>query len=138
MERGDFVAEDGTVLGRHDGIARYTVGMRRGIGIAAAEKLYVKAINADTNSITLATINNMYTNAVYIDDIYWISGRCVDMPFTAPVKLRHTRREDMATVRADDGGGLELLFDSPVRIPAPGQYAAIYSGDTLICSGVIR
>jgi tRNA-specific 2-thiouridylase len=136
-EPGHFLSPQGTVLGRHDGITNYTVGKRRGLRISSSERLYVKEINPITNSIILDHLNNMYTSKVLISNLHWISGSAHETPFDASVKLRHSKIEYAVTVSREKDS-LLLSLSSPVRIPAPGQYAAVYSGDILICSGEIE
>lgn len=138
---GDFVDESGTVLGQHSGILGYTVGMRRGLGISADERLYVKHIDPITNCITLVKENNMYTNEIKLADLRQVSIPFDRLPDRVTVKLRHSTREHTASLTVDppftNGTTATLTLDIPTRIPAPGQFAAIYLGDTLAASGEI-
>lgn len=139
---GDFVDADGNLLGRHRGILGYTVGMRRGLGVSADERLYVKHIDPTTNRITLAKENDMYTQKVELSDLRQVSVPFDRLPDRVTVKLRHSTREYPASLTVDppftDGSSAALTLDKAVRIPAPGQFAAIYLGDTLAASGIIR
>ncbi len=138
---GDFVDADGNLLGRHRGILGYTVGMRRGLGVSADERLYVKSIDPNTNRITLVKENDMYTTRVLLSDLRSVSVPLAELPERVSVKLRHSNTEYPASLTvatpSTEGSDAVLTLDSPVRIPAPGQFAAIYLGDTLAASGVI-
>lgn len=139
---GDFVDADGNLLGHHRGILGYTVGMRRGLGVSADERLYVKHIDPTTNRITLVKENDMYTQKVELSDLRQVSVPFDRLPDRVTVKLRHSTREYPASLTVDppftDGASATLTIDKAVRIPAPGQFAAIYLGDTLAASGIIR
>ena len=139
---GDFVDTNGMVLGHHRGILGYTVGMRRGLGVSADERLYVKHIDPTTNRITLVKENDMYTKTVKLSDLRQVSVPFDRLPDRVTVKLRHSTREHLASLVIDppfeDGSTATLTLDMPTRIPAPGQFAAIYLGDTLAASGVIK
>lgn len=138
---GDFVDADGSPLGRHRGILGYTVGMRRGLGVSANERLYVKHIDPTTNRITLVKENDMYTQGVRLSDLRQVSIPFDRLPDRVTVKLRHSTREYPASLVVDppfgEGSTATLTLDKAVRIPAPGQFAAIYLGDILAASGVI-
>ena len=135
---GDFVDRDGKVIGRHEGITRYTVGKRRGLRIAAGERLYVSEIDAGSNRITLVPESGLYIDGLYISGLNWVSVAEMDRPFEAMAKLRHSKREERVTA-VPEGERLFLRFACPVRRPAPGQFAAIYSEDgTVLCSGEIE
>lgn len=133
---GDFVDADGNPLGRHRGILSYTVGMRRGLGVSADERLYVKSIDPKTNRITLVKENDMYTTQVALSDMRAVSVPLAELPERVSVKLRHSNTEYPAALTVS-GTNATLTLDAPVRIPAPGQFAAIYLGDALAASGVI-
>lgn len=139
---GDFVDADGNLLGHHRGILGYTVGMRRGLGVSADERLYVKHIDPTTNRITLVKENDMYTQKVELSDLRQVSVPFDRLPDRVTVKLRHSTREYPASLTVDppftDGASATLTIDKAVRIPAPGQFAAIYLGEVLAASGIIR
>ena len=135
---GDFVAPDGTVLGRHKGIIHYTVGQRRGLGVSAKERLYVAAIDPMNNTVTLTAEDGFHIDTVYADHVSLISGEAMTQPIRAGVKLRYRQQERPATVRMD-GERLIIEFDEPQRAPAPGQAAVLYGedGETVLGGGTI-
>ena len=95
---GDFVLPDGTVVGRHKGISRYTVGQRRGLGIAYSEPLYVKRILVSENKVLLARDEDLYESACTVRDVNWIAGETPTAPVLCAVKIRYRQKEQPATV----------------------------------------
>jgi len=133
---GSFVDEAGNILGTHEGYFKYTVGKRRGLNLAVGERLFVKAVNPNTNSITLAKINNMYCSSVNLKDFRWVSVPPKNGSFELYAKLRHSKTDIDCTAEVL-GRTAVLRFLEPVRLPAPGQFAALYEGDVLVASGRI-
>ena len=133
---GDFVDEQGSVLGRHGGIIGYTVGQRRGLGVSAAERLYVKRIDVNTNSIILCTENEMYTDTVHLTDLLGVSRELSELPGELSVRVRHSRVEYPAHIGLSDGGAV-LKLGERIKRPAAGQFAALYVGEELAASGII-
>ncbi|MDL2274398.1 tRNA 2-thiouridine(34) synthase MnmA [Oscillospiraceae bacterium OttesenSCG-928-G22] len=136
LPEGDFVDEDGNVLGRHHGIVRYTVGMRRGLGIPSDRRLFVKRIDTETNRVVLGPVESLFTDTVRLRDVVRLSREVTDNPFPADVRVRHSKRSDRAEALLSDTTGI-LRFVTPIRAPAAGQTAALYRGDELLASGVI-
>lgn len=132
---GDFIFH-GEKLGRHEGIHRYTVGQRRP-GLYDGRKLYISAINAVTNEIELALWEELFKTRVRAGQVNWLID-VPDSPIRGNVKVRHTKWECPAcTVTPLPGGEILIDTDEPVRAPAPGQSAVVYSGDRVICGGYI-
>ena len=134
--QGDFISPEGKVLGKHKGIIHYTVGQRRGLGVSAGSPLYVRSIDTENNTITLVEESGLLVQTVVADDINIISGRALEKPIRAEVKLRYRQPQQPALVRQEEGR-LVILFDRPLRAPAPGQAAVVYQGDTVIGGGTI-
>lgn len=135
---GDFVDEQGHVLGRHAGIIRYTVGQRKGLGIALGQPMYVKSKNAADNTVTLCRDEALFTTALDADRINLIATDRLDTPVRAQVKIRYAHKPCPATVTQTGEDSLHVEFDSPQRAIAPGQSAVLYDGDTVIGGGIIR
>ena len=133
---GDFVSEDGKILGRHRGIHHYTVGQRRRLNIALGERMFVKAIEPETDRVVLAKVGGMGETEIELADVCWVSEDKKTAPFRAGVKVRHSRVMYDATL-IPGGSGMKVVFDSPLRRPAPGQMAVFYDGDIVIGSGDI-
>ena len=135
---GNFVDEDGLVLGKHAGIIHYTVGQRKGLGIALGEPMYVKSKNAADNTVTLCKSEALFTSELDADRINLIEQERLSAPVRAQVKIRYQHAPAPATVTQTGDDSLHVVFDTPQRAIAPGQSAVIYDGDTVIGGGIIR
>ncbi len=135
---GNFVDENGKVLGKHAGIIRYTVGQRKGLGIALGEPMYVKSKNAADNTVVLCKNESLFATQLDADRINLISTEKLDTPVRAKVKIRYTHTPAPATVTQTGEDTLHIEFDTPQRAIAPGQSVVIYDGDTVIGGGIIR
>ena len=135
---GDIVREDGSVIGRHNGVHNYTIGQRKGLGLAAGKPLYVLSIDSKTNRVVVAEDAALCSSAVEIEDVNWISISEPTASFSAEVKIRHKHQPAPATVEALPGNRARIRFASPQRAITPGQAAAIYSGDVVLAGGWIK
>jgi tRNA-specific 2-thiouridylase len=131
---GEVVDRADRVLGVHQGIARYTVGQRRGFGIAGTEPLYVKRIDARRNRIVLVPEEELYTAVVYCRGVR-LRSRSVAPPLTAKIRYRHPAAA-VASVRREDGG-LTVIFSIPQRAPTPGQSLVLYRDGLVMGGGII-
>ena len=125
----------GEVIGRHEGIHRYTVG-QRWPGLRDGRKLYVSEIRAGENRVVLALWEELFKTEVRLRDVSWLIEPPLE-PVRGSVRVRHTKWENPDCTIFPDGGGAIVRCDSPVRAPAPGQAAALYQGDRLIGGGWI-
>ena len=135
---GDFVLPDGSVIGRHKGISRYTVGQRRGLGVAYSEPLYVKRILVAENKVLLGRDEDLYGTSCDVSDVNWIAGETPSAPVRCAVKIRYRQTEQPATVTPLAGGRAHVEFDSPQRAITPGQSAVFYDGDEVLGGGEIE
>jgi len=132
---GDIVDEDGRVLGRHNGIHRHTVGQRRGLGVAAGERVYVSRIDREHNRVVLARGTALMSRRVEAQDCHLLTDA---LPDFVEAKVRYSAKAASArVVEAVQGGRLVLEFDEPVRAPAPGQSLVLYDGDVVLGGGFI-
>ncbi len=136
--RGNFVDEDGRVLGQHAGIIHYTIGQRKGLGIALGEPMYVKSKNAADNTVMLCRNDALFSRKLDLSRINLIALNALDAPIRAHVKIRYAHTPALATVTQTGHDSLHVEFDTPQRAIAPGQSAVIYDGDTVIGGGIIR
>ncbi len=132
---GDLLDETGRVIGQHRGIHRYTIGQRRGLGFSAGKRVFVSAIDPVANTVTLSDGAALMVTQATITQVNWLIPR-PDKPFTASVKVRHSRRETPTLVTPTETGAL-LQFQTPVRAPVPGQSAVGYDGDRLLFGGFL-
>ena len=134
---GDFVDEEGNVLGRHKGLIHYTVGQRKGLGIALGVPMFVKRINTEDNTVVLSSDKALYGKELYLKDFNWISGTAPDGPLRCTAKIRYKHEEKPATATPLADGMVKLEFDEPVRAITPGQAAVIYDSDIVLGGGTI-
>jgi len=155
IRAGDFVAEHAEALGQrlpawpgrledssgkqigdHDGHFRFTVGQRRGLGIAASERLYVLEIDPFANRVVVGPGTKLETREARVEALRFPSGR-PEEAFRAAVRVRHRAPEVPARV-IPERDGAHVLFDRPVRAVAPGQSCVFYDGDVVIGGGVLK
>ncbi len=134
---GKYTDAAGNVLGDHAGHQCYTVGQRKGLGIAMGKHMYVIGKDAAANSVILGDDGDLYKTVVKATDINLIAGH-IDGPVRLEAKVRYGKNATPATVYMSGEGELTAEFDTPVRAPAKGQSLVLYDGDTLVGGGVIR
>lgn len=134
---GNFVDKDGNVLGKHKGIIRYTIGQRKGLGIALSKPMFVCEIRPETNTVVLGDNEDLFTTTLTVKDINLISVPEIKEPKKYKVKVRYRQQEEPATVQQLDKDTLKIMFDTPQRAITKGQAAVIYDGDTVVGGGVI-
>ncbi len=145
-EAGEIRSEEGELLGSHPGSAGFTVGQRRGIGLALGEPRYVSRIDPVSNTITLARRVDLETNSVELERTSFVAGdppAGASSPFRAELRIRHRARPVPAWVRPKTaaepsrGGSWQVHTDEPVWAAAPGQAAVLYQGEVVIGGGRI-
>ena len=150
---GEIVHEDGRVLGEHKGLAFYTIGQRRGMGIAHPTPLYVKRIDTARNRLIVGDNDALFKSEVTIDDVNWVGmpppdekacGRLKDgrveggTSFDALVKIRYRHEAARAGIMPLDGNRAHIVFSDKQRAITPGQSAVFYDDDVLLGGGIIR
>ncbi len=135
--KGNFVSPDGRVLGEHQGLIRYTVGQRKGLGIALGAPAFVSRKDPLENTVTLCSDAQLYTRELTASHINILTenGR---FPARAEAKIRYRHTPAPATITHLDDGRIRVVFDSPQRAIAPGQSVVLYDGDTVLGGGVIE
>lgn len=132
---GDFVDEQGRVLGRHQGIHCYTVGQRRGLGIAAEGRLYVTAIQPETNRVVLSLTDPQRTE-IDVEGLHILAPElAAEGEFSANVRVRHGKTEVPARIKRMDGDRARVCFQRPARAPSPGQSAVFFGEDSRVLGG---
>jgi tRNA-specific 2-thiouridylase len=132
---GNIVDPDGTVLGRHEGVANFTRGQRRGLGLGGGGTRYVLRIVPETAEVVVGDESQLYDQRLTATEAHWVAGRPAD-PFQGEVRIRYRHRGALARV-TPTGGGFEVRFDEPQRAITPGQAAVVYRGDEVIGGGFI-
>jgi len=130
---GTIRDEDGRELGSHDGVHRFTIGQRRGLGVSAAEPLYVTAVDAETATVVVATRERLGRSGFFADGARWTSGHAEAAGSRVEVRIRHRQRPVPARVYPDESNGrLEVRFDAPEAAVTPGQAAVLYRDDEVL------
>ena len=138
LKHGDFVDMDGKVLGRHKGLIHYTIGQRKGLGLALEESLYVCEKRPDTNQIVLGRDEMLYRNKVRAADVNFVSLPALpEEGMRISARIRYSQHESAGTARMLPDGMLEVEFDEPVRAPSAGQSMVLYDGDLVVAGGII-
>ena len=135
---GDYLDLSGKVIGTHSGSVCYTVGQRRGLGIALGQPAYVIRKDAVHNTVTLGPNEALLSPGLLADHMNWILPYEKDTPIPCSGKIRHSQTEQPATLYPQADGSCIAVFQEPQRAVSPGQAAVFYQGDTVICGGTIR
>ena len=134
---GHFIDEDGHVLGEHKGIIHYTIGQRKGLGIALGTPMFVVSKDAKHRTVTLSSNDKLMTRHVHLSGINLIATDQLTQPLRVSVKLRSTHKGAWAMLEATGEDTARLTFDEAQRGAAPGQSAVFYDGDVVVGGGVI-
>jgi tRNA-specific 2-thiouridylase len=134
---GPILAENGRLLGKHQGIAFYTIGQRKGLGVASQEPLYVIEKDMLRNALIVGNKSSLGKSQLHAREANWLSGNPPEHEFRGQVKIRYKAQEAWATIIPLDNGGIDIFFDEPMRDITPGQAAVIYQGDVCLGGGII-
>ncbi|HXR25413.1 MAG TPA: tRNA 2-thiouridine(34) synthase MnmA [Candidatus Binataceae bacterium] len=136
-DQGELVTTSGEVLGHHAGVHHFTVGQRRGLGIAAGRPLYVVHIDSVSRRVTVGGEDELYRDACEVRDVHWISGDAPTAPLEAMVKIRYRHQPAAAVVESIGSSRVRLRFGESQRAVTPGQAAVFYSGERVLGGGWI-
>lgn len=134
---GEFISNDGAVLGYHKGIRNYTIGQRRGLGIVTGSPMFVVDIIKETNQIVLGSENDLFSKELIVKDLNWISIANLTKEIEVDVKIRYRAKESKAKIIPMNNNSVKVVFKSPQRAITKGQSAVFYDGDTVIGGGII-
>jgi len=138
MAAGPIVRKNGEIIGQHDGLANYTIGQRKGLGVNYAEPLYVLGMNPYRNTLIVGTRDELGQITLTANRVNWVSGEPLSEPFRAEVKIRYKAEAKAAWVNPLAPDRIAVEFDEPLRDITPGQGAVVYDGDVVICGGIIE
>ena len=136
-EAGDFVDTEGNVLGRHRGIIHYTIGQRKGLGIALGAPAFVCGKDPVSNRVVLGKNEDLFTHEVHLTDVNLLSVDAMPTPMAVTARIRSTHRGDAATVVMTGESTATVLFDTPQRAACAGQSCVFYDGDVVVGGGII-
>lgn len=134
---GAFVDQEGRYLGDHDGIAFYTPGQRRGLGIATGRRLYVQQVQPTTNTVVLGTEEDLLRQSCHVTDLNLFDPELFTVETRVDVKVRYATPATPARIQPVDKGTLRIHFQIPQRALSPGQSAVFYQGDRVLGGGII-
>jgi tRNA-specific 2-thiouridylase len=134
---GPVVSVDGRVLGRHQGIHRFTIGQRRGLGLPDITPWYVVGLAAEGNRVVVGKKEDLCRSRLQVAEVNWLSGRAPELPVDLEVRIRYRQQPVTARLTPGERGGIEVIFAEPQRAISPGQFAAFYQGEELLGGGAI-
>ena len=134
---GAIVHRSGQTLGRHAGVHHFTVGQRKGLGVATGQPLYVLNVDAPTATVTVGEEEQLYARSLRAEGAHWIAGAPPAAPLRVQARIRHRHQPAAAWVEALPNGELRVEFDAPQRAITPGQAVALYQDDLVLGGGWI-
>ena len=134
---GNYLDMDGNIVGRHKGAVCYTLGQRKGLGIAMGKPVYVCGKNMEANTVTLGPNEALFSNALRAANFNWFPFPTLEAPIAVTAKIRHSQKEVAAMVYPEEGGRVRVEFDAPQRAVTPGQAVVLYQGDLVVGGGTI-
>ena len=134
---GNFVSTAGKVLGRHKGLIHYTIGQRKGLGIAFGEPMFVVALRPETNEVVLGKGDEVWRSSLLCEEVNYMGMAGLEEDRRALVKIRYSHAGEWALLHKRADGRVECHFEKPVRAVTPGQAAVFYDGDLVLGGGRI-
>lgn len=134
---GDFIGPEGDFMGRHKGIARYTIGQRKGLGLSWNKPLFVTAKDGEKNQIILGEDKDLFSYALLAENCNFISFESILCPIHAKAQIRYGQAEQNALIYPEKDGQVLVEFENPQRAVSPGQAVVFYDNDTVLGGGTI-
>ncbi len=138
LKKGNITDIAGNILGTHNGISCYTIGQRKGLGIASDKKIYVTAVDAESNTVILDEEKYIFTDRLYASDINFQPFDTPREPVEVQAKIRYAAKPTKAMVIPDEKGGAIVEFTEKQRAVTPGQSIVFYNDDVLLGGGIIE
>ena len=135
---GDIVSQDGSVIGRHNGVHNFTIGQRKGLGFSTGKPLYVLAIDVENNRVIAGEDDALRSATFKVEGVNWVSIAEPSEAIRADIKIRHKHAAAPATIQSLPNGCARVVFDTPQRAITPGQGAVFYAGDVVLAGGWIK
>ena len=134
---GNFVSRDGRILGRHKGITHYTIGQRKGLGIALGTPVFVTELRPETNEVVLGSNEEVFGTAAYADHLNFMSIPDLEGEMEVTAKIRYSHQGAPCRIRKVERDKVRCDFIEPVRAITPGQAVVFYQGDLVVGGGCI-
>ncbi len=138
FQPGPIVTADGDEVGRHEGVAFFTVGQRRGLGISAEVPLFVLRVDVDSKTVVVGKREELLCDEFEIEESSWVAGACPALPLHCDVQIRYGHTAAEAVVEEVSSGRLRVSFEKPQEAITPGQSAVFYDGDAVFGGGIIE
>jgi tRNA-specific 2-thiouridylase len=136
LRPGPIVDEEGRTVGEHQGVHRFTIGQRKGLGVATGRPVFVNRIDRESGAVHLGSEGSLYTDEIALEDV--VLAEKVSLPVRAEVRVRYRHQGDRAWVTPTGTAGAIARFDSPIRAATPGQVAVFYEGDRVLGGARIK
>lgn len=137
-QRGNVIDKNGTIFGEHNGLINYTIGQRKGLGIAFGKPMYVVDKDVERNTVIVGCSEDLLSNSLIASDLNWIAFDKITAPVSCKAKTRYKQIEQSCTVYPEGGDTVKVVFDNPQRAITRGQRIVFYSEDTVLGGGVIN
>lgn len=134
---GDIVNKEGKVLGRHSGAVGYTIGQRKGLGLAMGHPVYVTGKDMEKNQVTVGVEGDLFSSGLYANDWNWLSIPEPSQPIEVMARTRYHQAETKASLMVEEDGRVKVLFHEKKRAVTTGQAVVVYEGDRLLGGGTI-
>ena len=135
---GNFVTTDGTILGKHKGITHYTIGQRRGLGLAMGEHVFVTEIRPETDEVVIGGAEDVFSREVYADKLNFMALPDFSTGTRLLAKIRYAHKGAMCLIERIDADNIRCVFDEPQRAITPGQAIVFYDGDYVAGGATIK
>ena len=138
LPKGNFVDSQGNILGQHQGIACYTIGQRRGLGLSMGRRVFVKEIRRETNEVVIGEGEQVFSDSLRCGQVNWMAEEGLKgQERTVTAKIRYSHKGAPCRIRELSDGLVECRFEEPVRAVTPGQAVVFYLGDVVLGGGTI-
>ena len=134
---GKYVNKEGQVLGEHKGVTHYTIGQRKGLGVAAGHRIFVTALRPKQNEVVLGESEDLFSTVLYCDKVNWMAIPGIDAPYECVAKIRYAHKGTPCTLEPAEDGRIKVTFKEPVRAITPGQAVVFYEKDYVLGGGSI-
>ncbi len=136
--KGNIVTRNGEILGEHNGLYKYTIGQRKGLGISYKEPLFVVGFNKEKNELIVGTSEDIFKKEMVVNNLNWLLMDKLEEKLEVNVKTRYSAKESKATIEQIDADLVKVVFDEPVQRITPGQSAVFYIDDVVLGGGKIQ
>ncbi len=135
---GNFIDDNGKIVGQHKGIAYYTIGQRDKLGIALGHPVYVNRIDKETNTVHVGPLSKLYSSGLLASQVNWVSMEIPQTTVEVHARIRYNAPEVKARLTAIDATNVQLIFDQPQKSVTPGQSVVFYDGDVVLGGAIIE